>query len=64
MAAIKARFEFTPAVPGVNFSNPLSVEGESLSEVKQKVKDQLAAKASASQAQLDAINAANAAVDA
>lgn len=63
MAAIKARFEFNPAVPGVNFANPLTVEGESLSEVKQKVKDQLAAKASAAQGQLDAINAANAAVD-
>lgn len=60
---IKARFEFVPAVPGVNFSNPLAVEGESLSEVKQKVKDALAAKRSAAQGQLDAINAADASLD-
>lgn len=63
MAAIKASFVFTPAVPGVTNSLPLTVEGETLSAIKAGVRAALETKRNAAQGQVDAINAADTALD-
>lgn len=63
MAAISARFVFTPAVAGVNTANPITVTGETLSEVKTAVKAALAAKRAVAANEVAAIDAADVAVD-
>lgn len=63
MAAINARFVFTPAVPGVNSANPITVNADSLTDIKAGVKAALAAKRLISQSDVNAIDAADAALE-
>jgi len=60
MAAIAASFSFTPVLPGGN----IVVAGDSLSELKQKVKAQIEIKRQAAQGQVSALDAADAVLDA
>jgi hypothetical protein len=63
MAAINARFVFTPTVPGVTQSAPISVNGENMTEIKLAAKAVLAAKRLVSQNDVNAIDAADASLD-
>lgn len=60
MAAISASYTFTPALPG----GTIQVTGNTESEVKAAVKAQLATRKATSQAQVDALNTADAEMDA
>jgi hypothetical protein len=63
--AINARFVFSnPAVAGVNSANPITVNGETLSEVKAAAKAALAAKRSVAAGEVTALDAADASLDA
>jgi hypothetical protein len=63
MAAINARFVFTPAVPGVNLANPITVNGETLTEIKAAAKAALAAKRLICQNDVNAIEWADASLE-
>jgi hypothetical protein len=61
MASISASYTFTPTLPG---SNPITVTGESETDIKNAVQAAIAAKRAAVSPQVDACDAATAKMNA